>query len=94
MKDGGMNSHPLSAELREEAERLARLPEDSIDTSDIPEVPEENWQYARRPGLETWLANRVELDPVLIDWFKQHAEGGRYQEEINRVLRRHVSSPA
>jgi uncharacterized protein (DUF4415 family) len=94
MKDGGMSSHPLSAELREQAERLARLPEDSIDTSDIPEAPEENWKYARRPALEAWMANRVELDPVVIDWFKKHADGGEYQEEINRVLRRHVSSPA
>jgi uncharacterized protein (DUF4415 family) len=32
----------------------------------------------------------IRLDADVLAWFKQHAADGRYQTEINRVLRRHV----
>lgn len=39
-------------ELQRQAEMLARLPDETIDTSDIPELTAEAWSRARRPGLQ------------------------------------------
>jgi uncharacterized protein (DUF4415 family) len=72
--------------------RLQALPDDRIDTVDIPEAPAENWVHARRGDLYRPLKQPVtiRLDADVIAWFKEHAADGGYQTEINRVLRRHV----
>jgi uncharacterized protein (DUF4415 family) len=79
------------AELKQ-LEKLAALPDDEIDTSDIPETPEESWIHARRGAFYRPVKQPVtiRLDADVLDWFKRHAEGRGYQIEINRVLRRHV----
>jgi len=46
-----MNKKPLGSEHIEERARLAALPEDQVDTGDIPEAPVENWIHARRGAL-------------------------------------------
>ncbi|WP_353805535.1 BrnA antitoxin family protein [Mesorhizobium sp.] len=33
----------------------------------------------------------IRLDADVLSWFKEHVEGGGYQTEFNRVLRRHVA---
>jgi uncharacterized protein (DUF4415 family) len=33
----------------------------------------------------------LRLDADVVTWFKEHTAGGRYQTEINRVLRQHVA---
>jgi len=82
-----------SAEDEALLQRLAAMSDDDIDTVDIPEAPPENWALATRPGLYRPLKRPVtiRLDADVIDWFKTHAEGGKYQSEINRVLRRYVA---
>lgn len=40
----------LSGAEREMLARLRELPNDQIDTVDIPEAPAENWRLARRPS--------------------------------------------
>ena len=82
--------------LPEQAERLAKLaalPDDTIDTRDIPEAPRENAAMARRPaqGQRRVLPDAVVLDADILAWFKDHADGKPYQTEINRVLRQHVA---
>ena len=81
-------------ELQRQAEALASLPDETIDTSDIPEISPEAWLNAKRPGLYKPVKRPVtlRLDADVIAWFKDHAAGGGYQTEINRVLRRHVAS--
>ena len=76
-----------------ELERLAALPEEAIDTDDIPEAPAEAWRHLRRPNLYRPVKKPVtlRLDADVVSWFKDHAHGGGYQTEINRVLRRHVA---
>lgn len=83
----------LDPELQGQLDRLAELPDDQIDTADIPEAPAEAWQHARRPDLYRPLKKPVtlRLDADVVTWFKEHAREGGYQTEINRVLRRHVS---
>ena len=44
-----MKPAELSPELQQEADRLALLPDSTIDLIDIPEAPQEAWLYARRP---------------------------------------------
>jgi len=74
---------------------LAALPDESIDTSDIPEVLD--WSDAVRGGLykPRKQAITIRLDADVLAWFRQHAAAGRgYQSEINRVLRQHVQHAA
>jgi uncharacterized protein (DUF4415 family) len=83
----------LSAAERAQLAKLAALPDDQIDTSDIPETSEENWALARRGGLFRPVKHPVtiRLDADVLSWFKDHADGRGYQTEINRVLREHVA---
>lgn len=88
-----MSKKALSPDLRDQLDRLAALPDDRIDTTDIPEASAEAWRHARRPGLYRPLKKPVtlRLDADIVTWFKEHAQGQGYQTEINRVLRRYVA---
>lgn len=88
-----MSSKMLSREEQEQLAKLVGLPDEEIDTADIPEAPEENWVDARRGGLYRPVKQPVtlRLDADIVAWFKEHAPGGGYQTAINRVLRRHVA---
>jgi hypothetical protein len=43
---------------REQLSKLGELPEDQIDTADIPEAPPENWVHAKRPGQHVMEAEK------------------------------------
>ncbi len=88
-----MSRKALSPDELDQLAKLAALPEDQIDTADIPEAPAENWIHARRGELYRPLKQPVtlRLDADVVTWFKEHAVSGGYQTEINRVLRRHVA---
>ena len=88
-----MSKKVFSCEQLEQLAKIAALPEDQIDTVDIPEVPAENWVHARRGELYRPLKQPVtlRLDADVMAWFKEHKAGGGYQTEINRVLRRHIA---
>jgi uncharacterized protein (DUF4415 family) len=87
-----MSRKKLSAAELDQLAKVAALPDDQIDTTDIPEAPPENWVHARRGELYRPLKQPVtlRLDADVLAWFKEHAASGCYQTEINRVLRRHV----
>lgn len=93
MKDATTKPRPLTPKEKRQLEHLAALPDDQIDTVDIPEAPEESWRYARRGALYRPLKQSVtiRLDADVLQWFRDHAEGRGYQTEINAVLRRHVA---
>jgi uncharacterized protein (DUF4415 family) len=88
-----MSKRPLSPEEREQLAKLAALPEDQIDTADIPEAPEASWTDVRRADLYRPVKKPVtiRLDADVLTWFKEHSASSGYQTEINRVLRRHVA---
>ena len=76
---------------RAEIEALERLPDDRIDTTDIPEVLD--WSNARRGVFYRPVKRQItlRLDADVLTWFKVHARDGRgYQTDINRALREHV----
>jgi len=88
-----MSRKALSPEQLDQLAKLEALPDDQIDTVDIPEAPAENWVHARRGELYRPIKQPVtiRLDADILAWFKEHAANGGYQTEINRVLRRHVA---
>lgn len=87
-----MKRKELSLEQLDQLANLAALPDEQIDTADIPEVPVEHWIHARRGELYRPLKQPVtiRLDADVLTWFKEHAAGRGYQSEINRVLRHYV----
>lgn len=91
-----MSRKELNPEELDQLAKLEALPDEQIDTADIPEVPAENWIHARRGDLYRPLKQPVtlRLDADVLAWFKEHTPSGGYQTEINRVLRRHVAERA
>ena len=82
----------LTDEQKARIERLRALPDEEIDTSDIPVVLD--LKNARRGMFYRPVKQQItlRLDADVVAWFKEHAgENGRgYQTEINRALREHV----
>jgi uncharacterized protein (DUF4415 family) len=87
-----MRKKELSSKESRELEQIAAMPDDQIDTKDIPEAPAENWAFARRGAFYKPIKQpvNIRIDADVLDWFKSRAGGRGYQTEINRVLRRHV----
>lgn len=86
-----MTSDRLTGEQKAELEGLAALPEDQIQTDDMPEV--RDWSGAKRGMFYRPVKQQItlRLDADLIDWFKTHQEQGEgYQTSINRALREYV----
>jgi uncharacterized protein (DUF4415 family) len=92
MSEDVMKKTVLSPEQQARLEKLAAMPDEEIDLSDMPEITDEQWARAFRPGLGRPIKQPVtiRLDTDIVNWFKQHARGAPYQTEINRVLRQHV----
>ena len=86
-------SKELTPRQQAELEGLAALPDDKIDTSDIPEA--RDWSGAKR-GLFYRPVKRqitLRLDADVLDWFERRAPGRKgYQTDINRALREYVET--
>ncbi len=86
------SSKLLTAEQKAELDALAALPDEQIDTREMPEV--RDWSGARRGALYRPIKRQLtlRLDADLVEWFKeQTGEGGDgYQTRINAALREYV----
>ncbi|HEY4035541.1 MAG TPA: BrnA antitoxin family protein [Ktedonobacteraceae bacterium] len=81
----------LSPEQQAEIEALAGLPDEQIDTQDIPEVTD--WSGAKRGMFYRPIKQQItlRLDADVIAWFKSRVPLGEgYQTDINRALREYV----
>ncbi len=80
----------LTKARRAKLKALAALPDTDIDTSDIPEMTEEQWKDARRGHFyrprKRQITARVDAD-VLV-WLRSQGKG--YQSRINAILRREM----
>jgi uncharacterized protein (DUF4415 family) len=88
-----LHTPELTPELLAESARLAALPDDSIDLSDMPEVLD--WSGAVRGKFYRPVKQQVtlRLDADVLHWFK--TKGGRgYQTRINAALRRVIEDEA
>ena len=85
------DSNKLTEKQSLQISKLASMPDDEIDTSDIPEVLD--WSGAKRGLLYRPTKQQItlRLDADVLAWFRAAVPGGRgYQTEINRVLRDHA----
>ncbi len=69
-------------------EETLNIPDDAIDTSDIPELDDRFWENAKIVTPITKKAVSIRLDSDILDWFKDQCKG--YQSIINNVLRTYV----
>jgi uncharacterized protein (DUF4415 family) len=78
---------PLTAKQKRELEALAKMRDDEIDTSDIPELPASAWKDAVRGKFYRPVKQAVSLrlDADVIAWLKKDGEG--YQTRANQMLR-------
>lgn len=83
------NLEEIQGELTLSDERLAELnamPDEDINTDDIPELSGDFWKNARvRYPAEGKERLTIRLDEDLVQWFK--AQGKGYQTKMNAVLR-------
>jgi uncharacterized protein (DUF4415 family) len=79
---------------RAKLKALAGRPDSEIDTSDIPEMTDEQWKHARRGHFyrprKRQITARVDAD--VLDWLKSQGRG--YQSRINAILRREMLTAA
>jgi uncharacterized protein (DUF4415 family) len=75
---------------RAKLKALEARPDSAIDTSDIPEMTDEQWRHARRGHFyrprKQQITARVDAD--VLAWLK--AQGKGYQSRINAILRREM----
>ena len=82
---------PLTEAQREEIARLVAMGDDTIDTSDFPEVLDWSNAVGRKCYRPVKQQVTLRLDSDLIHWFKSRQNGARgYQTAINAALRRVV----
>ena len=89
------DDNELQADVQSQIQALEALPDDQIDTTDVPEILD--WFDARRGVFYRPVKQQITLriDADIIAWFKARALGGRgYQTDINGALREHVQRTA
>ena len=65
---------------------IENLPDDTIDTSDIPELDDDFWENAQRTVPENYL----QIEHEILEWFK--GRGQDYHAQINKVLRTYMEA--
>jgi uncharacterized protein (DUF4415 family) len=90
------NPPPLTGEQKAELERLAAMPDENIDFSDIPPLDEDFWKNAA-PNPFFWKKvgdalyrpvkkqTTVRIDADVLAWLKRSGRG--YQTKLNAILR-------
>jgi uncharacterized protein (DUF4415 family) len=80
----------LTARQKRELAALASIPDDNIDTSDIPELLPDTWKDAARGRFYRPVKQAVSmrLDADVIAWLKKAGKG--YQTRANRILRQRM----
>ena len=65
---------------------IENLPDDTIDTSDIPELDDDFWENAQQviPG------NYLQIEQEVLEWFKGQSQD--YHARINTVLRSYMEA--
>jgi uncharacterized protein (DUF4415 family) len=82
-----VSGRSLTSRQKRELAALAALPDDRIDTSDIPELPPGAWKNAVRGRFYRPVKQAVSmrLDADVVAWLKKRGKG--YQTRVNSILR-------
>ncbi len=80
----------LTAKQKRDLAALAALPDDRIDTSEIPELPVSTWKDAVRGRFYRPLKQAVSLrlDADVVAWLRKPGRG--YQTRANHFLRQQM----
>ncbi len=80
----------LTPKWRAEVEVSKALPDEAIDTSDIPLLKGKFWKNAMRNPLykPTKTSTTLRIDSDVLLWLR--AQGRGYQSQINSILRREM----
>jgi uncharacterized protein (DUF4415 family) len=79
----------LTSEQKARLEALTAMPDEAIDYSDAPYLPDAVWVKAvGLPGHKKQITLRIDED--VLDFFRN--TGSRYQSRINAVLRTYVDA--
>jgi uncharacterized protein (DUF4415 family) len=83
---------PLTKAQRARLKEQATRPDSQIDTSDIPEMTDEQWKNAKRGHFYRPLKQQItaRVDADVLNWLKSQGKG--YQSRINAILRREMLS--
>lgn len=90
-----MSTYEISKKRLKELAELAKMPDEQIDCSDIPETDEEFWKNAKLVMPEPKPKHKpisLKIDPTVYEWFKKQGKG--YQTRINAVLKFYVQAHA
>ncbi len=81
---------PLTDAEREHLARLAAMPDETIDTGDIPELTDAAWSGAVRGRFYRPVKQQItaRVDADVLDWLKSQGKG--YQGRLNAILRREM----
>ena len=73
---------------KKRSKEIDAIPDEAIDTSDIPELDDEFWENAviKEPINKKVITIRIDAD--ILDWFRSQGKG--YQTLINAVLKSYV----
>lgn len=79
---------PLTPEQKAELEALRAMPDETIDTSDLPPLMDAFWREAVRNPFDkpTKTSTTVRIDFDVLLWLRSQGPG--YQSRINAILRR------
>jgi uncharacterized protein (DUF4415 family) len=84
------NLPPLTAQQRAELEAVAAMPDEDIDYSDAPYLPDAVWMRAATQLPHTKKQITLRIDAEVLEFFKH--TGKRYQSRMNAVLRAYVEA--
>ncbi len=87
-----MSRKNISSKSHTDLRRLAKMKDEDIDLSDIPEIPPEKFAKAIvRKGLKPLPKKSqvtLRIDADVLQWFKETGKG--YQTRINSLLRTYM----
>ncbi len=85
-----MKAKTLQKKSRTDWDKLADMPDEDIDYSDIPPLDDNFFKKGklRLPKAKPLISIRI--DPDVLEWFK--SQGGGYQTRMNAVLRMYMES--
>jgi uncharacterized protein (DUF4415 family) len=84
------NPPKLTDEQQARLAAVAAMPDDQIDYSDAPELPDAFWVAAEKVGSANKAQVTLRLDAEVLAFFKE--TGRRYQTRINAVLVAYVEA--
>jgi uncharacterized protein (DUF4415 family) len=81
---------PLTEAQRKRLAELAVMPDETIDTSDIPELSDDAWAHGARGRFYRPVKQQItaRVDADVLDWLKSQGKG--YQGRLNAILRREM----